>query len=128
MKLSSLCCLVGLGLSLATGCTRPEEVPRPANLLSKEEMVGLLVPLHLLEARVENSRLQPDSARALFLSQKRELLWQRHIPLEDSVFERSYRYYATHDKDLSDIYTIVTDSLEAQAHRLGSTQVKLPYR
>ena len=119
--------MAALGLSLATGCTRPEEVARPANLLSKQEMASLLVQLHLLEARTETSRLQPDSARALFLSQKRNLLWQRHIAVEDSAFERSYRYYASHDKDLSDIYTVVTDSLQAQARRLGS-QERPPYR
>lgn len=91
-------------------------------------MASLLVQLHLLEARVEISRLQPDSARALFLSQKRDLLWQRRIPLEDSAFERSYRYYASHGKDLSDIYVVVTDSLQAKTRRLGSTQGQLPYR
>lgn len=121
MKLPPIPRLLALSLLLAAGCTRPEEVLRPANLIPKEQMVSLLTRLHLLEARVEVSRMSPDSARALFLSQERELLWQHNVPADDSTFERSYRYYATHAKDLDEIYTVVIDSLQAEQRRLGGT-------
>ena len=126
MKLPPIPRLLALSLLLAAGCTRPEEVPRPANLLPKEQMVSLLTRLHLLEARIEISRTSPDSARALFLSQQRELLWQLHIPADDSTFERSYRYYAAHGKDLDEIYGIVVDSLQAEQRRLGGNAVPPP--
>lgn len=102
---------VGLLLALLTGCARPEDVARPAQLLPKEKMVSLLVQLHILEARVEASRLSPDSARALFQNQKREILRQNNLSEADSVLQHSYRYYAINHKDMDEIYAAVIDSL-----------------
>ncbi len=119
---------MGLGLLLAlVGCGRPEQVLPPPNLLSKQEMTSLLVQFHLLEARLESSRLSPDSARALFLSQQREVLWQHHVPAADSSFERSYRYYSTHAKDLDEIYAGVIDSLMVQEKKMGGTPLPMHY-
>lgn len=109
------------GLLLTASCARPEEAPKPANLVPKDQMVSILIRLHLLEARIEASRLAPDSARSLFLAQQRDLLWQRHISEQDSSFERSYRYYAVHGKDLDEIYTVVVDSLDKLTKRFGTT-------
>ena len=104
---------------LLAGCARPEAVLPPPNLLSKEVVTSILVETHLLEARVETSHLSPDSARALFQTQERELLWRRGIVEADSSFQRSYRYYATHDKDLDEIYAAVIDSLTERDKKLG---------
>ena len=97
-------------------CQRPEEPPRPADLLPKERMVLLLADLHLLEARVENSRLPPDSSRALYLTQQKDLLLKRAV--SDSAFQRSYRYYGIHGKDLDDIYGAVIDTLGRREAKL----------
>ncbi len=110
-----------LGLLLAPlllalpACQRPEETPVPADLLPKEQMIILLTDLHVLEARVESSRLPPDSARALYLGQHQQLLWQSQVT--DSAFQRSYRYYGGHGKDLNDIYSAVVDTLNARSRR-----------
>jgi len=127
VKLSLTPYLLALGLALtAAGCARPEEVKPPAKLLSKEEVTSLLVQFHLLEARVESSRLAPDSARALFQSQERDILWHHNLQEDDSVFQHSYRYYAAHNKDLDEIYTAVIDSLTLQEQRLkGGPEVKV---
>ena len=111
----------GLLLALLTSCSIPEEVEPPPKLLSKEEMVSLLVQLHLLEARVESSRLSPDSARALFQQQKSELLRKNNVSEKDSVLQRSYRYYAVNHKDMDEIYKVVIDSLEHRAARLNAS-------
>ncbi|MDJ0365164.1 DUF4296 domain-containing protein [Hymenobacter sp. H14-R3] len=112
--------LLGLGLLLAlAGCGRPEQVLPPPNLLSKQEVTSLLIQFHLLESRLESSRLSPDSARALFLSQQLLVLQRHHVPTADSAFERSYRYYSTHAKDLDEIYVGVIDSLEAMNKKMG---------
>ena len=120
----------GLLLALllaAPGCERPEQVPKPPHLLPKDQMESLLVQIHLLESRIEGSRLPPDSARALFLSEQRELFWRNNVPPADSTFERSYRYYAVHAKDLDEIYAVVVDSLAARAKKLGGTGVPRHY-
>ena len=111
----------GLLLAGLAGCARPEEVAPPPQLLSKEKMVSLLVQLHLLEARVESSRLPTDSARALFQTQERNLLWQNNVSETDSVLPRSYRYYAINRKDMEEIYAAVVDSLaKREANMWGS--------
>jgi hypothetical protein len=118
--------LPGLGLLLAlAGCGRPEQVLPPPNLLSKQEMTSLLVQVHLLESQLEASRLAPDSARALFLSQERLLLRRHQIPETDSAFERSYRYYSTHAKDLDEIYAGVIDTLMAKEKKMGGTPLPM---
>lgn len=118
---------LALGLLLAAGCGRPEQVPTPPHLLPKEKMTSLLIRIHLLEARVETSRLAPDSARALFLSQQRDLLWRNGVSQPDSVFERSYRYYASHAKDLDEIYAGVIDSLSQREKKMGVKSTPHPY-
>ncbi len=106
-----------LGLALALpACQRPEQLPQPPDLLPRAQVVTLLVELQLLEARVENSHLPPDSARALYLSQEKALFSQQWVP--DSAFQRSYRYYSIHGKDLDEIYGTVLDSLERRKARL----------
>ena len=106
-------------LALATGCGIPEEVPPPAQLLPKEKMVSLLVQLHLLEARMEASRLSPDSARALFQHQKKDILWKNGVSDKDSLLEHSFRYYAINHKDMDEIYKAVIDSLTQREAQLN---------
>ncbi|MGI4863122.1 MAG: DUF4296 domain-containing protein [Janthinobacterium lividum] len=108
-------------LALLTSCAMPEEVPPPDPLLPKEKLVSLLVQLHILEARIEASRLPLDSARALFQSQKSEVLWKNNVSEKDSLLQRSYRYYAINHKDMDEIYKAVIDSLALREVRLGGT-------
>jgi len=101
---------------LLSGCDRPEMAVPPAELLSKEQMRGVLIDLHLLEARIESGRLSTDSARALYNEQQRLILQQHQVT--DSVFRQSYRYYAIHDKDMDIIYAQIIDSLTAREKKL----------
>ena len=119
MKSSPRCCralLLAPLLLAAAACQRPEEPVRPADLLPKAQVASLLAKLHVLEARVENSRLSPDSSRALYLTQQQEILWQSGVT--DSAFHHSYHYYGIHGKDLDDIYGTVIDTLSALEHQL----------
>ena len=104
-------------LLAGAACQRPEEPPQPADLIPKEKLIPLLADLHELEARVESSRLSPDSARALFLAQQKNLLWRYEV--SDSAFHRSYRYYGIHGKDLNEIYKSVIDTLSGREHKLN---------
>ena len=100
--------LLALLLALPA-CQRPEEPTAPADLLSREKMVPLMADLHILETQVENSRLPPDSGKALFREQQHALFWRRQV--SDSAFQRSYRYYSVHNKDLNEVYQAVIDTL-----------------
>jgi hypothetical protein len=85
-------------------------------------MIGLLAELHVLEARVEGSRLHPDSARALYLAEHKALLKKTQVT--DSTFQRSYRYYGIHGKDLDEIYKAVIDTLRQRETRLDSAAAR----
>lgn len=115
--------LPALLLALAA-CQRPEEAPRPADLLPKERMVPLLADLQQLEAQVENSRLAPDSARALFLAEQKNLYWKRQVT--SSVLQHSYRYYGAHGKDMPEIYQAVIDTLKARQQKFAPLPVGPP--
>ena len=119
------CCLglvLGPLLLVLPACQRPEEPPKPAGLIPREHMAQMLADLHQLEAQVENSRLSPDSARALFLAQQKNLLWKHEVT--DSAFQRSYRYYGIHGKDLNEIYAGVIDTLTHREARLDPATAK----
>ena len=115
--------LSALLLTLAA-CQRPEETPRPADLLPKERLISLLADVHQLEAQVENSRLSTDSARALFLAEQKKLLWQRKAT--DSSLQHSYRYYGSHGKDLPEIYQAVIDTLKERQKKFAPLPVGPP--
>ncbi|MFD1469823.1 DUF4296 domain-containing protein [Hymenobacter caeli] len=118
---------LALALVLALpACQRPEDPLRPADLVPRPQLVAALVELHLLEARVENAAMKPDSARALFLAQQKSIFWSNQ--LTDSSFQHSVRYYGTHGKDLDDIYGAVIDSLEHRTHRLDPKRPPTPPR
>ena len=105
-------------------CQRPEEPPKPINLVPREQMAQLLADLHQLEAQVESSRLSPDSSRGLFLAQQKNLLWKYQVT--DSAFQRSYRYYGIHGKDLNEIYAGVVDTLGKREARLSPATATQP--
>jgi len=107
--------LLALALALPA-CQRPEDPPQPADLLPKEKMVTVLADLQVLEARLEAARLSPDSARALHQAQLKDLYWKHEVT--DSAFQRSFRYYGIHGKDLDDIFGVVIDTLGQREFRL----------
>ena len=105
-------------LLLTTQCDHPDEPVPPAKLMSREQLISLLVDLHITESRVEASRLPPDSAKVLF----RELskpLYGRH-QADEQTFRQSMDYYAVHGKDLEEIYAGVVDSIAARQAKLQS--------
>ena len=120
MKSFHRCCLGLLLPSLLLAlpaCQRPEEPPRPADLLPKDKLVQLVADLQVLEARVENSRLSGDSSRALYLINQKEIFWKNEVT--DSAFQRSYRYYSIHGKDLDEIYAAAIDTLGRRELKLA---------
>lgn len=89
----------------------PEEfVQKPAQLLSKDQMVAFLVDLHLAEAKISYMGNSPvDSAEKMFRNYE-AYLFEKH-GIEDSVYLQSYEYYLAHMEQLDEIYAAVVDSL-----------------
>ncbi|WP_460576387.1 DUF4296 domain-containing protein [Hymenobacter coalescens] len=101
---------------LLSQCDRPEEPVPPAKLLPREQLVGLLVDMHITEARVEAARLQQDSARVLYRQEAKALYWRHGT--DEETFKESMRYYAIHGKDLEEIYGTVVDSISMRQAKI----------
>jgi hypothetical protein len=103
-------------------CGRPEEPTRPEQLLPRQQMVRLLADIHLLEARVEASRLNPDSSKVLYNEHVKKLY--RGHNTNETTFRESMQYYAVHGKDLEEIYAAVVDTLAMREVRMGTAAGK----
>ena len=82
---------------------------RNSAALSQEQMVDFLIDLHLSEATVQDLRLKPDSAIALFKVQEK-LLYKQH-GITDSMFINSFQYYLEQPVLMEEIYAAIIDSL-----------------
>ncbi|QMU28502.1 DUF4296 domain-containing protein [Adhaeribacter radiodurans] len=97
-----------LTLFLLIRCA-PAGEPKPAHLLSEEEMTSIMIDVHLAEAQIENAGLPPDSGDAVYRKMHREIL-QKH-QVKEADFNNSYQYYLRNLNGLDKIYEKVIDSL-----------------
>lgn len=81
----------------------------PDTVIAEEEMVNILIDLHLAEAQVQDLRLKPDSAKKVMKIQEK-LLYKKY-EISDSLFIRSYNYYIEHPEKLEEVYTALIDTL-----------------
>ena len=84
-------------------------------LLSKREMVDILIDIHILEAKVIKLRLKTDSAKAVYNSLEEELFKSHEV--EKDIYEKSYQYYLVNTKEMQSIYNVVVDSLNLRHQR-----------
>ncbi len=93
---------------LLSACANTEELPE--NLLSKEKMVGILIDIHIAEARANRIQLRSyDSTQAYYKKLEADVFSKHKV--DTARYRMSYRYYMNHMKELDDIYTAVVDSL-----------------
>ncbi|MEM9671194.1 MAG: DUF4296 domain-containing protein [Bacteroidota bacterium] len=95
---------------LGTSCESTEElVAPPADLLSKDQMVSILIDLHLAEAKMSyTGSRKADSIEIIFRNYERAIFDEHSIT--DSTYFRSYEYYLEHMDQMERIYTAVVDS------------------
>jgi hypothetical protein len=88
---------------------------RPADVLSKKEMIMLLSEIYIAEGKISRLGVSPDSAQKLY-KVFREMVNER-TGVSDSVFQRSFRYYRDRPKDMELIYSALVDSLNLREQR-----------
>ncbi|HRK54526.1 MAG TPA: DUF4296 domain-containing protein [Cyclobacteriaceae bacterium] len=88
---------------------------KPAGLLSKEEMVNLMVELYLSEAKLTLSGIRRDSANKLFLPYEESIVASRGVT--DSTLNENYNYYLQHPDELEKILDAVIDTLNLREQR-----------
>lgn len=88
------------------GC---EENSKPKDLLSEEEMVNVLIDIHLTEGIASSLPIPYDSSQVLYSLLEKEVFVKHQV--EDSVFTRSMIYYLQDPAVMDRIYARVVDSL-----------------
>lgn len=103
MKRLVSACLI---LFLIGGC---EENSKPKDLLSENEVVNVLVDIHLTEGIASSLPVSYDSSQVIYTLLEKEVFIKHHV--QDSVFTTSLRYYLQDPAVMDRIYARVVDSL-----------------
>lgn len=109
MKSINYILLLFVLLFTAVSCDDPV-VEKPENLIKRDKMIDMMVDMHLAEAtyqarRYEDTLLTNSSSTDFYYS----VLQDYEVP--DSVFEKSYVFYASKPKDFEKMYQDVMNKL-----------------
>ena len=98
-------CLVALCFLL--GCVKEVEIPK--DVMTKNQMISLLIDIHILEAEAGQLAIPKDSSRALFNHFEKDLLAENGV--DDSLYYKSLQFYYENPQLMEEIYEAVVDSL-----------------
>jgi hypothetical protein len=109
-------------LSLTAFFPSCEKESVPDGVLTKDQMVHLLIDFYVAEEKVNSMKLPADSSKALFELMEQKVLEKSAV--EDSVFFQSFNYYIDRPKEMEQIYTAIVDSLQLMEQR--ASEIKDP--
>ena len=89
------------------GCKDDESAPD--HLLGQEEMVDVLIDIHLLEAKLGALDVAKDSGAVLYRAYEQQIFEKHQINTD--LYRESYQWHFNHLHSLNEIYGIVVDSL-----------------
>ena len=90
-------------------------VKTPESILAKKEMAKALTEFYLKESKISNFHVGQDSAMVLFEYFRQQYAEQNNF--NDSIIDKSYRYYLDHPEELNVIYDMIIDSLSLKEQR-----------
>jgi hypothetical protein len=102
LLLASAACLTSCG-------DNKEELVIPADILSKEKMVKVMVDIYLIDAATDRQNFEK-----VIMPPDPRVTYRKYLKKDDSTyeeFEKSYDFYIEHPKELSEIYTEVINEL-----------------
>ena len=92
--------------------------PRPSEVLSKDQMIPLLVDIHLTDAALKlNQSAQQSSEMQLYYSKAYAPVFKKH-KTTPAVFESSMKWYGQHIGNLDEIYAEVITRLSTLESRI----------
>ena len=94
----------------------------PKGLYSRKEVASFLVDLYILEAKVKNLKVSKDSSKVIFKHYEK-MLYEKH-GMNDSLYRKSFEYYMSDPQGLTDIYSIVVDSLSLKERLMNEKYQK----
>lgn len=93
---------------ILTSCFKGEY---PDNILSQDEMVSILIEVHLLEAKIQKLYLKEDSSKVLY-DHYEDMLFD-DLEVDRERYNNSMIYYVDNGYEMGKIYDRVVDSLLA---------------
>jgi hypothetical protein len=88
-------------------CKKEEKLPE--GIMNEEQMVSMLIDIHIAQAAIQDLHVDKDSGAFLFKVFERESLLKNNAI--DSAFYKSYSWYLDHPQQMYEIYTAVVDTL-----------------
>lgn len=95
----------------------------PDNVIPKDKMIGILLDIHIAEAKVNELRMPLDSALSyyLFLQNK---TFEKH-DTDSATYHYSMDYYSKNISKLDKIYEVVLDSLNLRAEIVNNDTLRI---
>ena len=97
-----------LVLLFIVSCYKFKEPEKPKNLISKAEMINILIDLKLIASVTSGEDMKVLDSNNV---QSQKYIYKKYN-IDSTQFALSNNYYAFHVEDYEDIYTKVKDSLE----------------
>ena len=88
---------------------------RPDNILTEQEMAGVMEELYVAEEKINHLALSRDSSKKVFTIIQSKVF--EDAAMTDSLFRKSFDYYMGHPKQMELIYTALVDSLQLREQR-----------
>lgn len=85
---------------------------KPADLISEEKMIDVLIDVHITESALSLKNFHRDSSLKLFAYYKEDIFKEHQI--SEKQFQESFDYYAKHSAQFDHMYEVVIDSLKVK--------------
>lgn len=109
---------IGIAL-LMVACAGEKKVPE--GMIPENEMVNILLDIHLMESQIEARRyLSRDSMQVAYMKEQASLFKKHKI--DSAQYYKSYDYYFTEMSHMKDIYTKVAERMKV----LSDSVAKIP--
>jgi hypothetical protein len=110
------CIIWAILAGLLLGCAREK---RPKGILNEEEMVKVLIDIHLTEGFVQALPIPYDSSKKLYPILENEIFEKHNI--SDSLYLQSLQYYLRDAIKMEELYARTIDSLTLIEKKIDQT-------
>ena len=102
---------------LLFSCEKEEK--KPEDILSEEQMIGMMIDFRIAEGQVATLTLGQDSSINLFRELEKRIFSKHKV--DSAIYVKSYQYYMLRPKDALYITDAVIDSLKVRSQKRTST-------
>jgi Domain of unknown function (DUF4296) len=85
---------------------------KPKNLIDEGTMANIMTDIHMLEAEINNSRLQHQDSSVYVYQKLKVRMLKKNYNLDTAVFNASFKYYILNPDKMKPIYVEVKKKLE----------------